>query len=158
MNCDKITLDYTNSAAENKKLWKKLQQNELLDMQKRCWLHFKVDQVFELQSLYLFCNQDIISSNDHQIAVKVFKDLEKDKGQALVGLTTIPIENETKNTSQHQYNVSLLDPKTKKMMDEKQIDLNVRIFSHQNALEFMRYPTPNNEMEDSHQYDIVTYL
>ena len=147
MNADKIKIDFNKPPNS----WQSM--NHLGNTQKRCWLNFYSKQCIELQSLYLFCDDDVISNNNHQIVIKIYRNSSSDYSLALVGFMTIPIEGDQANNSQQQYNVTLLDPKTRKPMDDQQIDLSLQLFSHQNALEFMRYPTPLNE--DSEQYQIV---
>ena len=149
MHSNKTRIDFNKSGDCD---WQKINHSDM--MQKRCWLHFDCNQCIDLQSLYLFCFDDVISSNDHQIVIKVYKDSPNDHSHSLIGFAAVAIENNSRcpNLS----NLSLLDPKTKRELSDKKIDFSLQLFDHQNALELMRYPTPKNESVPD-QYQMVSF-
>eukprot|EP01084_Bolivina_argentea_P194788 334296_1 len=62
----------------------------------------------------------------------------------LIGFGIIPIENNIKTHNTQQYDLNLFHPKTKSIIPNKEIVFSVQLFNHQNALDFMRFPTPNH--------------
>eukprot|EP01083_Nonionella_stella_P079047 216636_1 len=131
---NKIKMDFNDSSSMN---WQ--QMNHASMSSKRCWLHFKVEQCAELQRLNLFCFNDIISSNDHQIILKIYKD----SPHSLLGLMTIPIQHE-----------SLGQISSTQVLDNnKEIDISIQLFTHQNAVDFMRFPTPMHDDKHASEHE-----
>jgi len=147
MTADKIKIDFNKPPLE----WTHINQPAMT--QKRCWLHFHAADCIDLQPLTLFCSDDVISSGEHQIVVKVYRESAGDHSPSLVGFMTIPIEQDA-NRSQRQFNVTLLDPKTKLSVSDKEIDLSVQLLNHENALAFVRFPTPSHDPQGDDQYQI----
>jgi len=147
MPTDKIEVDFNAPPFE----WHRINRPEMT--QQRRWLHFRCSECIDLQPLPLFCSADVISSGEHQIAVKVFRDSPGDHSPVLVGFLSIPIECDP-NRSQRQYTVAVLDPATASTASGKEIDFSVQLLNHENALCFMRFPTPQHEEADEQQIQI----